>query len=154
MYLTRPSGAALRAVALAVAAALAGATQLLAAEDDHGHRCTCPAGAHACSCPRCAAAAGHGAAAHGGPGASRPCCHGARAAAPAPERPRSPPDAPCVSSACGGRGLVAALSTAADPFVLPQHPLAAPAGRREGFAPLPLLAGADAAAPEPPRPRA
>lgn len=153
MFLTRPSGVALRAVALVVAAALAGGAQLLAPEDEHGHRCSCPAGAHACTCATCAARAAH-AAPSGPPGAARPCCHGAAPAAPAPERPRSLPDAPCVASACGGRGTIAALSTEADPFVLPQHPLAAPPGRGDRFAPLAILSGGDLAAPEPPPPRA
>lgn len=165
MVAVRLTGAASSALALVLAASLGGAPQLLAIADEPEHRCGCPVGAHACACPRCAAAARARAAAarhaHAAPASKGPCCHGPAAApaprpdpAPEPEHPRSPPDGPCLSPACGGHGAVATLASGADPFVLPQHPRGALAGRAEGFHLVPRLLGTTPASPEPPPPRA
>lgn len=119
MFSGRGRRSAARTIALAIAASLTGAPQVLASTLGHEreHRCQCPAGAHQCSCPRCAAnaarkaAAAPGSGCHGAsaahPDAPRPPTHDAAAAAPAGGEARRPP--------CHGPGATAAAPEAKAP---------------------------------------
>lgn len=60
----------------------------------------------------------------------------------------------CMSASCGGFPVVATLAAGAEPFVVPQHFLAPPAGRGEAFATVAIGPGGDRAAPRLPPPRA
>lgn len=172
MYSRSERGAAARAVALAIAAALTGAPQVIASalDHDHEHRCQCPAGTHRCSCPRCASKA------RDASGAGTPKCHGAGAARPDAPRPpchgtvasettlgsveakapaRLPAGAACVSPSCHDRGPESLAAAEQEPFV-PASRLAplAPTACAEAVESPASLAGQGRAAPEPPPPRA
>lgn len=127
MFSGRGRRSAARTVALAIAASLSGAPQVLASTLDHAqeHRCRCPAGAHQCSCARCALNAARKAGA-----ATGARCHGASAAHP--DAPRPPGHAPAGAEAGAPRppchGPAATATAAAPEAKAPAEPRPLPAG--------------------------
>lgn len=112
-----------RVAAAFVVFVLSGAPRVVAALlPEPEHRCECAAHGerHRCACPVCAAKARK---ARLDALEELPPCHRAAALQELAEEEGEAPDAPCVSPACGGQQLRAAVPALGDPFALPELPL-------------------------------